>query len=250
MLTETAQLDERIALQRNLLAALAGQGPERGVRLSAPGVPDQLEASLPSVLPSDLLANRPDILAARWRVEASSAEVDVARKQFYPSVNLTAFLGFSALGLENLLDPAARIAGLGPAIRLPLFEGGRLRANLSMKAADHDAAVEQYNSMLVDALRDVADQARSLVGAEQQSQESAEAMKAAKRGVALVETRIRQRLSNRVQLLGAQMQVLAQERIEADLHARRLDSALSLERALGGGYTAKTSPFTLAAASE
>lgn len=243
--TERAVVEERIALQRNLLAALAGQGPERGERLAEPMLPDHLDASLPSSLPSDLLANRPDVLAARWRVEAGAADEDVARLQFYPSVNLLAFLGVSALGLENLLDPAARIAGIGPVIKLPIFDAGRLRANLSMKAADHDAVVHQYNSTLVDALRDVADQARSLAGAQRASGESARALQAARRGVALVETRISRRLSNRMQLLTAQLQVIAQERVEIDLRARRLDAALALERALGGGIPAATNPFTL-----
>lgn len=245
--TERAQVEERIGLQRNLLAALTGQGPERGARLSAPTLPDGLDAGLPSTLPSDLLANRPDVLAARWRVEASAADEDFARLQFYPSVNLVAFLGFAALGLENLVDPAARIAGIGPAVRLPIFEGGRLRANLAMKTADHDAAVEQYNGTLVDALRDVADQARSLESAQRESRESALALQAAHRGAALVETRVSRRLSNRVQLLSAQMQVLAQERVEIDLHAHRLDAALSLQRALGGGFTPTSNPFTLVA---
>jgi NodT family efflux transporter outer membrane factor (OMF) lipoprotein len=245
--TERAQIEERIGLQRNLIAALTGKGPERGAALFRPSLPDNLDAGLPSALPSDLLANRPDVLAARWRVEAAEADIDVARKQFYPSVNLVAFLGFSSLGLENLIDPAARIAGIGPAVKLPIFEGGRLRANLSMKAADRDTAVEQYNSTLVDALHEVADQARSLAGAQLQSRESARALEAARRGVDLVEKRIARRLSNRIQWLGAQMQVLAQERVEIDLHARRLDTALALERALGGGFTSETNPFTLVA---
>lgn len=245
--TERAQLDERIALQRDLLVALAGKGQGEAAKLGRPALKPQLDARLPSTLPADLLGSRPDVLASRWRVEAAARDIDVARTQFYPDVNLTGFLGFSSLGLDKLINAQSEIIGVGPAVRLPIFEGGRLRANLAAKTADYDAAVEQYNATLVDALRDVVDQARSLEGAQQQDETAQQALSAAQHGVTLVDTRIRQRLSSRVQLLSAQLQVLAQERVMLDLHARRLDAALGLERALGGGFAPRNNPFTLAA---
>lgn len=243
---ERAQLEERIGLQRNLLAALAGKGPERGEALQAPALNGQIEAHLPSVLPSDLLAGRPDLLAARWRVEAAAADVDFARAQFYPSVNLTAFLGFSSIGLDLLLDPKSRVFGAGPAVRLPVFEAGRLRAGLAMKSADYDGAVEQYNASLVDALRDVCDQARSLDAAERQTRLAQDALAAAQRGVKLVESRVSKGLASRINVIGAQMAVLAQERVQADLRAHRLDAATGLLRALGGGFAPDYNPYSLA----
>ena len=244
---ERAQLDERLGLQRNLLAALSGQGPARGERLTAPSLRGELDAHLPSVLPSDLLAGRPDLLAGRWRVEAAAADVDVARAQFYPSVNLAAFLGFSAIGLDMLLDPKSRVFGAGPAIRLPIFEAGRLRASLSMKAADYDTAVEQYNASLVEALRDVCDQARGLDGATRQTSLARDTLVAAQRGVDLMETRRSKGLASRLHVLGAQMAVLAQERVQTDLRAHRLDAAAGLLRALGGGFAPAYNPYTLTA---
>ena len=179
---ERAQIEERFGLQRNLLAALTGQGPERGERLVAPRLDDRLDARLPAELPSALLAGRADLQAARWRVEVAASDMDVARAQFYPSVNLAAFLGFNSIGLENLLDPKSRIFGIGPSIRLPLFEAGRLRAGLAVKVADYDAAVEQYNASLVEALREACDQARGLAGAEQQGRLVEQSLGFARRG--------------------------------------------------------------------
>ncbi|MFA9439759.1 efflux transporter outer membrane subunit [Uliginosibacterium sp. sgz301328] len=246
--TERAVLDERIGLQRDLLAALVGKGPQRGAQLTRPQLPDRLDAGLPSVLPSDLLANRPDVTLSRLHVEAAARAVDVSHASFYPTVNLKAFLGFQSIGIENLLEPAARIYGIGPSIRIPIFEGGRLRADLGVKQADYDAAVEQYNATLVDALREVTDQARSLEGAERQGQSAEEAVATARQGVALVETRVRQRLSSRIQLMSAQMLVMTHERVDIDLRARRLDAAVSLSRALGGGFIPDNNPFTQTAA--
>lgn len=242
--SERAQLEERVSLQANALAALAGQGPEAGSRLAAPALSGELDAHLPSQLPSDLLANRPDLQAARLRVEAAAADVDYSRAQFYPSVNLSAFAGFSAIGLDNLLDPASRIYGIGPTLRLPIFEAGRLRAGLAGKTADYDAAVEQYNANLVDAMREVADQARSLDGAARQGERVKEAQAAADRGVKLVETRMGQGLASRIQLLSARMQRLGQDRADIDVRAHRLDAAVGLARALGGGFTAEQDPFS------
>ncbi|HEX5125653.1 MAG TPA: efflux transporter outer membrane subunit [Rhodocyclaceae bacterium] len=244
---ERAQMDERIDLQRNMISALLGKGPERSASLPQPKLNPQVEAGLPSVLPSDLLANRPDVLISRWRVEAALRDVDVARADFYPTVNLKAFLGFQSIGIDNLLDPKARILGIGSAIRLPIFEAGRLRADLAGKTADYDAAVDQYNATLIDALHDVSDQARSLDGAQHEAEEAAQGVAAAQHSVMLVEQRIKERLSSRIQLLTAQAQVLILQRAELDLRARRLDAALALERALGGGFSPDVNPFTLAA---
>ena len=115
----------------------------------------------PAQLPADLLGQRADIAAARWRVEAAGHDVKNAKTQFYPNINLVAFAGLSSIGLGRLLDAGSQQWGVGPAIRLPIFEGGRLRANLRGKTADLDAAVESYNAAVLDAIHETADQIAS-----------------------------------------------------------------------------------------
>ena len=115
----------------------------------------------PTRLPADLLGQRAYIEAARQRVEAAGYDVKNARAQFYPNINLLAFAGVSSIGLGRLLESGSAQWGVGPAIRLPIFEGGKLRANLRGKAADLDAAVESYNGAVLDAIHDAADQIAS-----------------------------------------------------------------------------------------
>ena len=139
-----AQLDEEIALGRNLLAALAGQGPDRGLAITRPHLRAQ-PVALPTVLPADLLGRRPDVVAQRWRVESARRDIDAAKGQFYPNINLNALIGLQSIHLSKLLSAQSENPSFGPALRLPLFDGGRLRANLAAKDADYDLAVGQYN---------------------------------------------------------------------------------------------------------
>jgi NodT family efflux transporter outer membrane factor (OMF) lipoprotein len=187
-------------------------------------------------LPSDLLGRRADIAAARWRVEAATQDVSSARSQFYPNINLVAFAGFSSIGLDRLWGAGSEQWGFGPALRLPLFDGGRLRANLRGKAADLDAAIESYNAAVIDALRDVADQLASQQALARQQAEQRAAQTFAENAYAIALQRHEAGLVNRLGVLSAQTAVLNQQRQGVDLAARALDNQVALLRALGGGY--------------
>lgn len=230
-------LQEQLALAHNALNALLGQ-PNRPLALI-----DKAQAAIkiiafPAVLPSDLLGRRADIAAARWRVEAATQDVSHAQAQFYPSINLNAFAGFSSIGLDRLLGAGSEQWGLGPALRLPLFDGGRLRANLSVKTADLDAAIESYNATVIEGIHEVADQlvARQAITRQQAEQGAAQAL--AEKSYAIAVQRYDTGLSNRLSVLAAETQVLSQRRLAVDLAARALDTQVSLMRALGGGYRA------------
>src|SRR5258706_4962400 len=163
-------IDEAIALARHQLAALTAQSPEALATLT-PTLPVSSNGAVPAHLGVDLLGRRPDVVAARWRVEAATLNVTSARAAFYPDVNLIAFVGFSSLGLDRLLDAGSREFGAGPALRLPLFDAGRLRANLRGRDAELDAAVNSYNGAVLEAVRDVVDQIASLQSIARQQQE-------------------------------------------------------------------------------
>ena len=163
--TELAQYDEAIAVARIQIAALVGAGPERGAALVAVAATRAPATTLPAVVPLDIVARRPEIVASRWRVEAARKDIDVARAMFYPNVNLVAFVGLSSIGLSNLFSAGSAIAGVGPAIHLPIFEGGRLNANLRGREADSALAVSAYNQAVIDAVRDVAEALSSIDGA-------------------------------------------------------------------------------------
>lgn len=234
---EQQALAEQIVLQGHFIAALAGQGPDFAATLQRLA-PQISAADLPTVLPADLLGRRPDLVAARWRVEAAQGNAAAARSEFYPNVNLLAFIGYSSIGLSNLLKSASGIAGLGPAISLPLFDGGRRRANLEGAHADQDLAVAQYNQTLVDAVRDVADQAASLQSLAGQARESNLALSQAERARSLARQRFAAGLASEGAALTAETPWLERRRVEAELRQRQLVARIGLIKALGGGYGA------------
>lgn len=220
---------------RHALAALLGAGPA-ATEMLAPHLMQAQPPALPSAIPADLVGRRADISAARWRIEAASAGVDVAKAQFYPNVNLVAFAGLQSLGFSNWLDAGSRMWGVGPALSLPLFDAGRLRANLRAQRADLDAAIAAYNATLIDAVRDVADQVASLQSLERQAAEQRAAQAAAEGAYELATLRYRAGLGTYLTVLAAETNVLAQRRNATELKARRVDTTIQLMRALGGGF--------------
>ena len=234
-----AQLDAAIALARHQLAALVGKGPDRGLSIVAVdglGEAAQAVPALPASLPIDLLGRRPDLAAARWRAEAAAKDIELARLRFLPNVNLLAFAGVAALGLDRLFTAGSDIAGVGPAVRLPLFSAGGLQAGLRGREADYDVAVERYNELLIDAVREVADQVQSRRALENERAERRAALAATGRTHRLALDRYRAGIANYLEVLDAEAPLFGLERAETDLRARSLQSEVSLYRALGGGY--------------
>ena len=236
------ELREATELARHQLAALLGEGPDRGLAVARPDIGSFAPRPLPSTLPAELLGRRPDIVAQRWRVEAARKDIDVAKAEFYPNFDLLAFIGFQSIGTAGFLSAASRMMGIGPAVSLPIFEGGRLRANLAGRDADYDIAVERYNQTLADAMRDVVDQVSSARSVEEQRVEERLALATAQEAYDLALLRYREGLGNYLQVLSAENPLLEQRSLDAELRARELELSIALVRALGGGYEAASLP--------
>ena len=226
------QIDEG----RTALAALVGQGPDRGLRIERPRALDPLALQLPGVLPSALLGRRPDIVAARWRVEAADRQIDAAKAKFYPSLNLTALAGVVAPNVGDLLQSSSTFAYVGPALSLPIFEGGRLRAGLDSKDADRDLAVASYNQRLIDALHEVADQVNAVRSLQQQAQSQQQALYTARAAHGLAEQRYRAGIGGYLDVLTAQSTLLQTQQRLAGLQSQQLLASVRLSQALGGGF--------------
>jgi outer membrane protein TolC len=151
-------------------------------------------------------------------------------------VNLVAFAGLSSIGFGKLLSGGSQQWGVGPALRLPIFEGGRLRANLRGADADLDAAIESYNAAVLDAIRETADSLASAQSITRQQNEQRQAQAAAESAYDIALQRYRAGLGTYLNVLSAETAVLAQRRLAVDLEARALDTQVALIRALGGGY--------------
>lgn len=229
-----SQLD--IARARSALAGLLGAGPDRGLAIERPKMLKAVALELPSRLPAELLGRRADIVAARWRVEAASRDIDVAKAAFYPNFDLTAAFGIASLGLSNFLTAQSRYYQIAPALSLPIFDGGRLRSGLSTRDAQRDLAVADYNQRLVSALRIVTDAITAMRSFDEQVAAGDEAAATLRAGYDLAMQRYNGGIGNYLEALSVQQALLVAEQQATRLRAQRTDAAIDLVQALGGGY--------------
>jgi len=235
---EIIKLDEQISLARNALAALIGKGPDATQNVMA-SLPDRTVFPTPDSIPAELLGRRADIAAARDRVEAAGKLVAATKTEFYPNINLSASAGFLSLGFSHWIDGSSQDYSVGPAISLPIFDAGRLRANLSGKTAEYDMAVQSYNQTLIEAVHDVADQLSSLRSLALQEKQQSELLHNAESVHEIAQQREKAGLVNHAVVLNAETTLLAQQSAAIDLRTRAVELNVNLIRALGGGFDEK-----------
>ncbi len=233
---DIGRADEQIALARHALAILAGQAPHAADTVDAT-LPAAQAIMAPPSLPLDLLARRADVGAAQRRARAALREVDAARTDFYPNVSINALVGLDSLTTQKLFEANSRTWQAGPAIHLPLFEGGSLRARLRQDSADADAAIAAYQDTVLHAAGEAADALSSIDAVERQRRQQGEATGHAQVASDLATIRYQAGLGNYLSVLTAQTGVLVQRSAELDLDARAAALQVSLALALGGGYT-------------
>ncbi|EKO3484910.1 AdeC/AdeK/OprM family multidrug efflux complex outer membrane factor [Vibrio fluvialis] len=233
---ELLGLNESIQLQKNALAALAGQGPDRALTIQEPQVALNARYGLPTDAGIGLLGHRADITAARWRAEAAAQRVGIAEAQFYPDVTLSAFIGYQAFGLDNLFNSGNDAGGIGPAIYLPLFTGGRLDGQLTSAQASYQEAVGGYNATLTQALHDVADVVTSTKALDMRIAKTEEAVEQAQRALQIASNRYQGGLATYLDVLVAEESLLNNQRALVNLQSRAFSLDLALIHALGGGF--------------
>jgi len=229
------QSQEAIALLRNQLAALIGKGPGDGEAIARPTLKLEQAAGLPPNLPAELLGRRPDIVAQRWRVEAASKHIDVAKASFYPNINFAMFAGFESFGFTNFLSAQSAVRGFEPAISLPIFDGGRLRGQLGNQTAIYDGAVEQYNATVVQALSEVANAVTRIQSTREQDRLTQNALASAQRAHALAEKAYRAGMTDSLNEISTRIALLNEQQQVAQISSRQLDNFATLMAALGGG---------------
>ncbi len=243
------QLDEQIVLQRHALSTLAGL-PLDALENARPDLMTAAVDSLPDSIPAELIGHRPEVVAARWRVEAATQHVEVARADFYPNISLRAFAGFAStglsVGLSDWLTAGSRTYGVAPAISLPIFDAGRLRAQYKGRAAELDAAIETYNSALLNAVRDVADRLVSMDALLPQLNAQTQALAARQAAFDLARRQYESGLTDYLTVLNAQNALLYERREQLTLKKRAFVLDAELNRALGGGFSASDATSNLA----
>ncbi|MBW0448322.1 efflux transporter outer membrane subunit [bacterium M00.F.Ca.ET.228.01.1.1] len=229
-------LDGSILTTRYQLAALLGKGPDRGLAIARPALGAGDEVRLPDNLPADLLSRRPDIVAARWRVDAIAHGINEAKAEFYPDINLSAAIGLDAFGFGRFLTAASRTASVGPAIHLPIFDAGALRAQLKGRYADFDYAVATYNQTLISALSGVATQLAQIHSSDAQLGDAQAAQQAARDADRLATVQYQAGLTNQLTVLNADVTAFNADEAIVNLQMTRRDQQIELASSLGGGY--------------
>jgi NodT family efflux transporter outer membrane factor (OMF) lipoprotein len=245
---EMAVAQRAIDSARTQLSVLLGKGPDRGLEIDRPTTLAPSAVAVPANVPADLLGHRADLVAARWRVEAASKDIDSAKKEFLPNVTLGILAAQVAGGSDNLFSSAARFWQVLPAFSLPIFDGGRRRANLAGKDAEYDLAVAQYNQTLVGALNEVADDLAGLDALNAQLQAQQRAHDAAQQAYDLSQQRYKAGVGSYLDSLVVRQQLLEAEQRLVSLRAEQVDTSVQLIQALGGGFRPEAGDQPVAAA--
>lgn len=230
------QAENQRELATHQLAMLAGLGADAYAGITRPHLAASAILPLPSTLPADLLVRRPDILAARWRIDAADSGRKAAKAAFYPDVSLTAFAGYSAIGFDTLFRYGSFDYGLGPVIHLPLFDAGRLKAQYRGATADLDTAVSQYNETVFRAVQETADALSTVDSLTRQRGDQQSALDDAQAAYTLAEQRYRAGLTDYLTVLTAETALLAAERGMIDIDAAAIAERVHLLVAVGGSF--------------
>lgn len=237
--------DQSVSLRRHALAVLLGAGPDRGLSITVPRLAPLGVHDLPADVTTALMARRPDIVAARVRVESAASRIKVARADFYPTLKLQALVGIQSLGLSQLFTGNSVYGTAGPAVDLPLFHGGALRAAYRGARADYDLAVADYDRIVLTAYQQVADAVtdRSLLAG--QLAEARAAVAASEEANAIADARYRGGLSNYLNALIVQDRLVETREILVRADAAYRTADIALIRGLGGGFAESARPVAL-----
>ncbi|EPK7358755.1 multidrug resistance outer membrane protein MdtQ [Kluyvera ascorbata] len=220
-------------IEARLMALTNSQSRSLNLRKAAlPAV----ASKMPATLGYELLARRPDLQEAHWYIEASLSEIDAAKAAFYPDINLMAFLQQDALHLSDLFRHSAQQMGVTAGLTLPIFDSGRLNANLDIASAQNNLSIAKYNKAVVDAVNQVAKTASQVETLMAKNQQQAQVEKDVQRVVNLAQQRKNAGIISGAKVSVAKLPAL-QERIGAiRLHGQWIDASIQLTSALGGGY--------------
>ncbi|SRR5258708_3308341 len=217
------------------LAVLCGQMPSS---FSLPDAP--LTASVPLLpvgLPSELLERRPDVAQAERALASANALIGVAKAAFFPSIHLIGSAGYNSDQLDSLFHWDSRQWSLGPFVSLPIFQGGRNKANYERAKAAYDEAISNYRQSVLIAFQDVEDGLSGLRLLENETQALKRAAVAARQAADLSTIRYKSGLVSYLEVVDSERTALQAERALTQVQGQRLTTSVFMIKALGGGWT-------------
>jgi multidrug efflux system outer membrane protein len=233
---------QEVQRQRNLLehslATLVGASPSAmltAANTNAVALPQP--PAIPVGLPASLLAQRPDLAGSVASLRAANAQIGVAEGAFYPSVTLTGNFGYASESLRKLGEGSSRQFSAGPlALSLPIFDGGRNKANLAIAKARYEEALANHQTRLLTALREVEDALSDVQQRQLQGEAQSASQVAAARGYLVARARYERGVSTYLDVTDAQRSALTADRAAVQINTQRLLAAVSVARALGAGW--------------
>ena len=244
---QIASSEEQVVHAREALRALAGAGPG-DLPAIAPVLLPAPSSLLPSTLSYELLARRPDLQAMRWLVQASFDKIDAAKAAFYPSFDITAFFGFNALRMRDLFMHSSQQINFIPGLTLPIFDGGRLNANLHGARTASNTLIEQYDQAVLDAVRDVAQSGSEIGDLDHRVDLQRERIDALRFASDSAEAGYQTGLGDRLTAMQAKAPVIVARLGLVQLTGDEIEAGIVLTRALGGGYRSDDLPGNVAGA--
>jgi NodT family efflux transporter outer membrane factor (OMF) lipoprotein len=241
LLAEAEQSRIRAQQERDLLihalAALVGRGADFYPEISSPTLPLDKAPTVPDALPADLLTRRPDLLASRALIESALSGRKAAAAAFLPDVNIVALAGLASFGFGNFLTAGAGSWAGGPAISLPIFDGGRLRAQYKVSTASLDVSVADYNNAVLNAIREAADAITEVKSTDRDVLEQTRVLDGLRSTVRLDQVRIATGLDSRLDAIDSGFRLLEVDQDLIRLQADALTSRVRLIAALGGDFS-------------
>jgi len=233
---DKAALGRQRAAREHALAVLVGETPSA---FSLPPSPLDLTGTIPPIspgLPSGLLERRPDIAAAERRLMAANSRIGAAQAVFFPSIQLTGSAGFASDELGSIFDWGNRTWALGPFLSLPLFDGGRNRSALVFARAKWDESIALYRTQILAAFAEVEDALADIDSLSLQFEALQQAVTSARQAADLTDKRYRAGRVSYLEVVVSERTVLSAEVLAVRVLGQRLQAAVSLIRAIGGGW--------------
>ncbi|MFG6487668.1 efflux transporter outer membrane subunit [Roseateles sp. BYS78W] len=233
---DVADLPRRQSLVLNQLAALTGQGSADLKLQASAQSPLTTPPAIRAGLPSELLQRRPDLAQSLAQLHAATAQVGIAEAAFYPSIRLTGSFGYQSKELGDLLSAPARLYNVGPSISLPIFEGGRNKANLAGAKAQVDESLAAFRGRMLQALREVDDALAELQGRAAVVEAQNQTLASASQALTVAKSRYDKGAVSYLDVTEAERTPLATERALAQLRGAQWAATAQLVKALGGGW--------------
>jgi multidrug efflux system outer membrane protein len=219
----------------NSIALLVGKNAsnfsiqQKGISRKAPAVS--------AGTPAELLGRRPDVFVAERKLAASSANIGVAKAQFYPKISLIASGGLSSVKASDFLEYSSREFSIGPEVELPLFQGLRRDADLELAKANHEEALANYQQTVLGAFADVENALASRRAAINEIAAQENSVAASKRAFDLSDARYREGVASYLEVIDSQREMLSAQRSEVQARGRSFAATVQLIQAVGGGFS-------------